>query len=59
MVSEEYYFLTALAHARCSAELEMPDVAVSEIVEAQTFWQTEARRVATCNIFSVIHQNVF
>jgi len=47
IVSEEYYFLTTLAHARCSAELEMPDVAAGEIAEAQTFWQTEARRIAT------------
>ncbi len=46
LVSEEYYFLTALAHARCSAELHMPDVAAKEIAEVEAFWQAEARHIA-------------
>ncbi|ERT09161.1 hypothetical protein M595_0913 [Lyngbya aestuarii BL J] len=46
MANEEYFSLTALAHARCTAELGMLEIALQEIKEMNLFWQTQARRVA-------------
>ncbi|MEA5498599.1 MAG: hypothetical protein WAN66_13180 [Limnoraphis robusta] len=46
MANEEYFSLTALAHARCTAELGMLEIALKEIEEMNLFWQTQARRVA-------------
>ncbi|WP_413166963.1 hypothetical protein ACL6C3_09710 [Capilliphycus salinus ALCB114379] len=46
MANEEYFSLTALAHARCTAELGMLEIALQEIKEMNLFWQTQARRIA-------------
>ncbi|MEB3281900.1 MAG: hypothetical protein VKK42_23560 [Lyngbya sp.] len=46
MANEEYFSLTALAHARCTAELGMLDSAYEEILEMNIFWQAQARRIA-------------
>lgn len=46
MAYEEYFTLTALAQARCSAELGMLDVAQHEIQETNQIWQTQGRRIA-------------
>lgn len=46
MAYEEYFALTALAQIRCTAELEMLDVAQHEIQEANQIWQTQGRRIA-------------
>jgi len=43
---EEYYCLTALAHARCVAELGMLEVAHKELQDARDTWQTQSRRLA-------------
>lgn len=45
MASEEYFSLTALAKIRCTAELEMLDIAYKEIEETNSFWQSQARRI--------------
>ncbi|MEG4959039.1 MULTISPECIES: hypothetical protein [unclassified Microcoleus] len=46
MANEEYFSLTALAQARCTAELGMLDIAHKEIEEMNTFWQTQAHRIS-------------
>ncbi|WP_036477364.1 hypothetical protein [Myxosarcina sp. GI1] len=46
MTYEEYFSLTALAQVRCTAELEMLDIAHKEIEELVTFWQSQANRIA-------------
>ena len=46
MTYEEYFSLTALAQVRCTAELEMFNVACKEIEETNLFWQEQARRIA-------------
>ena len=46
MAYEEYFSLTALAQVRCTAELEILDIANKEIVEINSFWQAEAHRIA-------------
>jgi hypothetical protein len=46
MANEEYFSLTALAQARCTAELGMLDIAHKEVVEMNTFWQTQAHRIS-------------
>jgi len=43
---EEYFSLTALAQARCTAELGMLDIAYKEIIELNAVWQVQARRIA-------------
>lgn len=43
---EEYFALTALAKARCSAELGMFSIAHQEIDEMVSFWKIHARRIA-------------
>ena len=46
IVYEEYFALTALAKARCSAELGMFAIARQEIDEMTSFWQFHTRRIA-------------
>jgi hypothetical protein len=46
MANEEYFSLTALAYARCMAELGLLDLAYEEILEMNIFWQAQARRIA-------------
>lgn len=46
MAHEEYFSLTALAQARCTAELGMLDMAHKEIQEMNTFWQSQALRIS-------------
>ena len=46
MANEEYFALTGLAHARCTAELGMFDIATQEIEELNLFWQKQANRIA-------------
>lgn len=46
MSSEEYFTLTALALVRCTAELEMLDIAYKEIEEINIFWKAQAKRIA-------------
>jgi hypothetical protein len=46
MANEDYFSLTALAQARCTAELGMLDIAHKEVVEMNTFWQTQAHRIS-------------
>lgn len=46
MANDEYFSLTALAHARCTAELGMLNIAYQELMEMNSFWQKEARRIA-------------
>lgn len=45
MSYEEYFSLTALAQVRCTAELEMFDIAYKEMEETNLFWQYQARRI--------------
>lgn len=47
MAYEEYFCLTALAHARCVAELGMLQMARRDLLETKDFWQAQARRIAT------------
>jgi hypothetical protein len=42
---EEYFSITALSHALCSAELDMHTQAYDELKQAHQVWRTEARRV--------------
>ncbi|GIZ51105.1 hypothetical protein [Noviherbaspirillum aridicola] len=42
---EEYYTVTALGHALCSAELDMRDTAVSDLDDAHATWTAAARRI--------------
>jgi hypothetical protein len=46
MAYEEYFSLTALARARCSAELGQFHIACEEIEELHAVWQVQARRIA-------------
>jgi hypothetical protein len=46
MANEEYFSLTALAQARCTAELGMLDIAHKEVKEMNIFWQAQAHRVS-------------
>lgn len=46
IANEEYFSLTALAQARCTAELGMLDIAHKEICEVNEIWQFQARRIA-------------
>jgi hypothetical protein len=46
IANEEYYALTALTQARCSAELGEFRLAHQEIEEMHTFWKAQARRIA-------------
>lgn len=46
MANEEYFSLTALAQARCTAELGMFDIARRELEEMNLFWKAQARRIA-------------
>lgn len=43
---EEYFTVTALGHAMCSAELDMHNNAVTDLVDAYETWQLAARRIA-------------
>jgi hypothetical protein len=43
---EEYFCVTALARARCTAELGMLGLARQELNEAAEFWRTETRRIS-------------
>lgn len=43
---EEYFSITALAQARCAAELDMIEAAGRDLAETHVFWQTQARRLA-------------
>ncbi len=43
---EEYYTITALGHAMCSAELDMLNNAVSDLDDAYETWLTASRRVS-------------
>lgn len=45
LASEEFFILTGLAQARCSSELGMYAVAHQEMIELESFWQVEARRI--------------
>lgn len=47
MAYEEYFCLTALAHARCVAELGMLQMARRDLLETKEFWHAQARRIAT------------
>jgi hypothetical protein len=44
---EEYYSITALGHALCSAEMNMLDNAVSDLDEAYMTWLTASRLIST------------
>ncbi len=44
--NEEYFALTALAYARCSAELGMLDIASQEMQSLDAFWKEQSRRAA-------------
>jgi hypothetical protein len=44
---EEYYSITALGHAMCSAELDMLNNAVSDLDDAHETWLTASRRIST------------
>ncbi len=46
MAYEEYFSLTALAHARCYAELGALEMAAHLLQEATVFWEEQARRIA-------------
>lgn len=45
LAAEEFFTLTGLAQARCSSELGMYAVAHQEMIELQTVWQLEVRRI--------------
>lgn len=44
---EEYYTITALGHAMCSAELDMLNNAVSDMDDAYETWLAASRRIST------------
>lgn len=44
---EEYYTITALGHAMCSAELDMLNNAVSDMDDAYRTWLTACQRIST------------
>lgn len=44
---EEYFSVTALGHALCSAELDMHAAAVTDLQEAFSVWQASTRRIAS------------
>ena len=44
---EEYFSVTALGHAMCSAELDMPGNSVSDLDDAVATWQTATRRICS------------
>lgn len=44
---EEYFSVTALGHALCSAELDMQSAAVSDLRESFSIWQASTRRIAS------------
>lgn len=44
---EEYYSVTALAKTRCTAELDMVNVAYQELLQMTDYWKTQARRIAS------------
>lgn len=46
VVNEEYFCLTALAHVRCSAELEMLSLAHNDLQEMYNIWREHAQRIA-------------
>ncbi len=46
MAYEEYFCLTALAHARCLAELGMLEMAKQDLIDASEFWKKQAQRIA-------------
>lgn len=46
VVNEEYFCLTALAHARCSAELGMLNLACHDLQETYGIWKNHAQRIA-------------
>lgn len=48
---EEYYTVTALGHAMCSAELDMSGNAIADIDDAYNTWHISARRI--CNELSL------
>ncbi len=50
-VVEEYFSVTALAHAMCSAELDMRSQARQDFIEAHRTWTTTSQRVAREFIF--------
>lgn len=44
---EEYYTVTSLGHAMCSAELDMPNNALSDLEDAYKTWLAASRRIST------------
>ena len=44
---EEYFAITALAQARCTAELDLFDFAKSELKNAVRIWRASGRRIAS------------
>jgi hypothetical protein len=51
MAFEEYFSLTALAHARCVAELGMLGMARRDLRETKDFWKVQARRIVNDMLF--------
>lgn len=51
MAYEEYFCLTALAHARCQAELGMLEMAYLDLERSTGFWVEQARKVANKFVF--------
>lgn len=45
MAYEEYFAITALAQMRCTAELDMFEVALHEAQETNQIWQAQGRRI--------------
>lgn len=52
MAIEEYFSVTALSHALCTAELGMQDTAATELDAAYRLWSAETRRVGRTTVLA-------
>jgi hypothetical protein len=49
---EEYFSVTALSHALCTAELGMQDTAAAELEAACALWASETRRISKATVLA-------
>lgn len=52
LAAEEYFSVTALAHALCTAELGMQAAATAELESAHELWRSQVRRISLETILS-------
>lgn len=58
MPVEEYYTITAIGHALCSAELGMYDQATSDLLESQLTWRGAAKAFVGEKVFGKVPQRL-